>query len=112
MRFDGSVETPLSGPRPGPPIAPAGRSRASARSRCATCTPTAIRRHERETRRLLARLLPGAYVSLSSDVLPQIKEYERFCTTVVNAYVGPVLGRYLGRLGNAPAEGGLSRATC
>ena len=37
----------------------------------------------------LARLLPGAYVSLSSEVLPQIKEYERVWTTVVNAYVGP-----------------------
>src|SRR6185369_11593516 len=57
-------------------------------------------RHERETRRLLARLLPDAYVSLSSDVLAQIKEYERFCTTVVNAYVGPVLARYLGALGS------------
>src|SRR4029434_8037579 len=55
-------------------------------------------RHERETRRLLARLLPGVYVSLSSEVLPQIKEYERFGTTVVNAYVGPVLAGYLGRL--------------
>jgi N-methylhydantoinase A len=39
------------------------------------------------------------YVSLSSDVLPQIKEYERVCTTVVNASVGPVLARYLDRLG-------------
>ena len=32
---------------------------------------------------------------LSSDVLPQIKEYDRVCTTVVNAYVGPALERYL-----------------
>jgi N-methylhydantoinase A len=37
----------------------------------------------------------GAYVSLSSEVLPQIKEYERVWTTVVNAYVGPGLARYL-----------------
>jgi len=37
-------------------------------------------------------------VALSSEVLPQIKEYERVCTTVVNGYVGPILSRYLARL--------------
>jgi N-methylhydantoinase A len=41
--------------------------------------------------------MPGAYVSLSSDVFPQIKEFERVSTTLVNAYVGPVLSRYLSR---------------
>ena len=55
-------------------------------------------RHERATERALRRALPGAYISLSSEVLPQIKEYERVCTTVVNAYVGPALSRYLSRL--------------
>ena len=54
--------------------------------------------HERATAEALARALPAAYVSLSSDVFPQIKEFERVCTTVVNAYVGPVLERYLERL--------------
>jgi N-methylhydantoinase A len=52
-------------------------------------------RHEEVTRAMLARELPEAYVSLSSEVLPQIKEYERVSTTVVNACVGPVLSRYL-----------------
>jgi N-methylhydantoinase A len=47
---------------------------------------------------LLARELPEVYVSLSSEVLPQVKEYERVSTTVVNACVGPVLSRYLLRL--------------
>ena len=51
-------------------------------------------------------------MSLSSDVLPQIKEYERVCTTVVNAYVGPVLARYLGSLGARLQRGGLPRPTC
>jgi N-methylhydantoinase A len=54
--------------------------------------------HERMTGEAVRAAMPDAYVSLSSDVLPQIKEYERICTTVVNAYVGPALGRYLGRL--------------
>jgi N-methylhydantoinase A len=51
--------------------------------------------HERETGRAVARRLPRAYLSVSSEVLPQIKEYERIGTTVVNAYVGPALARYL-----------------
>jgi N-methylhydantoinase A len=55
-------------------------------------------RHEEETAALVRRTLQDAYVSISSEVLPQIKEYERVSTTVVNAYVGPILGRYLERL--------------
>ena len=66
-------------------------------------------RHERATARRARRALPGVYVSLSSEVLPQIKEYERVCTTVVNAYVGPVLSRYLSRLAERLARGGLRR---
>lgn len=54
--------------------------------------------HEQITRDRLAKSLPGVYVSLSSDVLPHIKEYERVSTTAVNAYVGPVLERYLSQL--------------
>jgi N-methylhydantoinase A len=53
---------------------------------------------ERATRDALATAMPGIAVSLSSDVLLQIKEFERVSTTVVNAYVGPVLQRYLTRL--------------
>ncbi|HEV2099949.1 MAG TPA: hydantoinase/oxoprolinase family protein, partial [Stellaceae bacterium] len=62
--------------------------------------------HERATRAVLERALPDAYVSLSSDVLPQIKEFERVSTTIVNAYVGPVLARYLARLETRLAEAG------
>lgn len=54
--------------------------------------------HEEETRACLAQALPDVYVSLSSEVLPHIKEYERVSTTAVNAYVGPVLKRYLSQL--------------
>jgi N-methylhydantoinase A len=98
MRFDGTVATPLSRRSAEAAIRRLGATGVGA---VAVCYLHSYRdpRHERETRKLLARLLPGAYVSLSSDVLAQIKEYERFCTTVVNAYVGPVLGRYLGNLG-------------
>lgn len=48
--------------------------------------------------------LPGVFVSLSSEVLPQIKEFERVSTTVVNAYVGPPVARYLTSLAQRLAE--------
>ena len=54
--------------------------------------------HEHATLERLKKKMPGVYVSLSAEVLPHIKEYERVSTTVVNAYVGPVLERYLSQL--------------
>ncbi|MFZ3234527.1 MAG: hydantoinase/oxoprolinase family protein [Stellaceae bacterium] len=63
-------------------------------------------RHERATKEAIGSELPGIYVSLSSEVLPQIKEYERVSTTVVNAYVGPVVSRYLARLERRLAKAG------
>jgi N-methylhydantoinase A len=54
--------------------------------------------NERAVGELLARLLPGVAVSLSSDVLPKIKEYERTSTTLVDAYVKPLARAYLGKL--------------
>ncbi len=62
--------------------------------------------HERMTGEAVRAAMPGAYVSLSSEVLPEIKEYERTCTTVVNGYVGPALERYLGRLETRLREAG------
>ena len=54
--------------------------------------------HEREARAILATALPGRYVCVSSDILPEIREFERTSTTVANAYLGPVLERYLAAL--------------
>ncbi|MCL2714240.1 MAG: hydantoinase/oxoprolinase family protein [Alphaproteobacteria bacterium] len=54
--------------------------------------------HERRTKEILDQELPGVYVSLSTDILPQIRVYERHSTTALNSYVGPVLTRYLSRL--------------
>jgi len=56
-------------------------------------------RHERSVASALAvRDLAGTPLSVSSEVLPEFREYERASTTVVNAYVAPVVDRYLGRL--------------
>jgi N-methylhydantoinase A len=54
--------------------------------------------HERATAAILKQRLPALYHSLSTDVLPSIRFYDRVSTTVLNAYVGPVLHRYLERL--------------
>jgi len=64
--------------------------------------------HEQATRARLAEKLPDVYVSLSSEVLPHIKEYERVSTTAVNAYVGPVLERYLSQLETRLRDAGYS----
>ena len=50
--------------------------------------------NERRTRDLIAEMAPGTFVSISSEVLPEIKEYERTSTTVINAYVQPVVTHY------------------
>ncbi|HQF72244.1 MAG TPA: hydantoinase/oxoprolinase family protein, partial [Promineifilum sp.] len=55
--------------------------------------------HERRIGALLAeRFGPALHVSLSSDILPEYREFERTATTVINAYVAPLMGRYLTRL--------------
>ena len=54
--------------------------------------------HERLAQEILADEMPGSYVCHSSDILPEIREFERTSTTVANAYLGPVLERYLAAL--------------
>ena len=54
--------------------------------------------HEQRIRELIREEIPDMRVSLSSEVLPQIKEYERTITTVVNAYVSPIVSDYMVRL--------------
>ncbi len=54
--------------------------------------------HEQQIRTVLAEALPDIPVSLSSEVSPEMREWERFSTTVANAYVQPMMARYLRRL--------------
>lgn len=62
--------------------------------------------HERLIHDVLAERLPGAMISLSSEVSPQMREYERFNTTIANAYIKPLMKSYLVRLkGRLAAEG-------
>ena len=62
--------------------------------------------HEEAVRELLAREFPHLFISVSSEVSPEIREYERTCTTVCNAYVQPVMDRYIRHIEAALTERG------
>ncbi|OED40709.1 methylhydantoinase [Chromatiales bacterium (ex Bugula neritina AB1)] len=64
--------------------------------------------HEKIIREVLAERLPDVMVSLSSEVSPQMREYERFNTVVANAYIKPLMKSYLGRLEGRLSEQGVS----
>ena len=66
--------------------------------------------HERRIKEIVEREMPGVFVSRSSEVLPQIREYERQSTTVCNAYVGPKLTVYLTNLEQKLKGDGLEKA--
>ena len=110
LRADGKVETPLDPVSLDRAVDALKRERVEA---VAVCYLHAYRdpRHELATKAAIERALPGIYVSLSSEVFPQIKEYERVSTTIVNAYVGPALSRYLARLEDRLAQAGYGGPT-
>ena len=63
--------------------------------------------HERRVGEALREALPGVHVSLSSEVLPEFREYERFSTTAADAYLGPKLAAYLKNLADKAEAAGL-----
>ena len=63
--------------------------------------------HEQRIADRLRTRLPKVHVSTSHEVLPRFREYERCSTTVIDAYLSPRLGRYLGHLGEAATQAGL-----
>jgi len=63
--------------------------------------------HEEETAAIARRRHPHLFVTASSEVSPVIREYERLSTTVANAYIGPLAGRYLERLRDGLGELGI-----
>jgi N-methylhydantoinase A len=105
IRADGSVEIPLD---PASLHAAIDHLRDADIQSVAICFLHAWRNptHEQRAAEIVRARLPGAYVTTSSDVLPQIKEFERFSTTVANAAVGPVIRNYLSRLQSRLHDGG------
>lgn len=65
--------------------------------------------HERRIKEIVREEWPECHVSISSEIMRQIREFERTSTTVVNAYISPVLARYLRNLQGALQEEGLQR---
>jgi N-methylhydantoinase A len=63
--------------------------------------------HERRAAEILREELPGCFVTTSAAISPQFREFERFTTACMNAFVGPGTGRYLGRLTEALAGSGV-----
>ncbi|MCX7384638.1 MAG: hydantoinase/oxoprolinase family protein [Alphaproteobacteria bacterium] len=64
--------------------------------------------HERAAGAFLRVALPGVPITLSSDISPEIREYERFTTAVANAYVQPLMATYLARLDDALRKLGIA----
>jgi len=62
--------------------------------------------HELRAKELLRRALPGVWITTSAEVVPEFREYERFSTTVINAYLLPVMDRYLAALSTQLAAHG------
>ena len=63
--------------------------------------------HEARVAEIVREEMPDTFVSVSSEVLPQYREYERFSTVALNAFVGPKVSRYVGRLQDSLAELGV-----
>ncbi len=63
--------------------------------------------HEKRIAEIARREFPQAYVTASHEIVPLVREYERFSTTAMNAYVGPVTGRYIRRFAQALEQAGV-----
>jgi N-methylhydantoinase A len=109
VRHDGSVEVPLD---EAAFRAAVRKLRAAGVEAVAVCFLYGFLRtgHEAAARRILAEEFPDAFACVSHDVAPEFREFERMSTTVVNAYLGPVMRGYIERLGDRLRELGV-RAT-
>ena len=64
--------------------------------------------NERRTEEYLEKMLPGVFLSLSHEVVPEYREFERFSTAALNAYLGPKIKNYVSRLEGALKDNGCS----
>jgi len=107
VRFDGSVQTPLDRGQLDGLVDVLRRERVEAVA-VGLLHSYANPSHELEVGRVLAQRLPGAAVCLSHELAGEQGEYERFSTCAMNAFVQPVIGRYLGRLEQGLAAKGIA----
>lgn len=102
--FDGKIKTPLDESRTRVLLRKIGEAREVEILAVCLLHSYANPAHELRLRELIKEEMPGVKVSLSCEILPEIKEYERTITTVVNAYVLPTMNRYLSTLRTELAE--------
>jgi len=98
VTFDGSILTPLAEDE----VRTAARQlKEEGVGAIAICTLFSflVPDHEQRIREIVEEVIPGAFVSTSHEISPLFREYERLSTTVVNAYLGPIMRGYLERLG-------------
>jgi len=106
VAFDGSIITPLDEDRLRHDVRALAASGVEAIAVCflfSFLSPG----HERTARRIIEEEIPGCAVSLSCEIAPQIREYYRLSTTVVNACLTPILARYIARLDARLNEAGV-----
>ncbi|MCJ7872130.1 hydantoinase/oxoprolinase family protein [Phaeobacter sp. J2-8] len=109
LRIDGSVEIPLAEDE----VRTAARHlRDAGVEAVAVCFLYSFLSdaHERRAAEIIAEEFPDAFVALSSQVAPEFREFERLSTTVVNAYLGPVMRGYVRALSGKLADAGLDVA--
>ena len=109
VRYDGTIETALDEQA----VREAVRAlKAAGVEAVAICFLYGFVRpeHEDTARRILGEEFPEAFACTSHEVAPEFREYERMSTAVVNAYLGPVMGRYISRLAERLTTLGLTAA--
>jgi N-methylhydantoinase A len=108
IRFDGTVHTPLDETAARQAIRRLAKQGVES---VAICTLFSFNnpQHELRLAELVAEELPGAYISLSHQVLPKSPEFERVSTTAVNGYVGPRVSQYIDRLCERLQDSGYQR---
>jgi len=67
--------------------------------------------HEIQIKNILTKELPNLYISISSDILPEYREYERTFATALNSYIGPIMSKYLDTTANIFSEFGYKGET-
>lgn len=97
VAFDGSIVTPLDEAQLREAVRALKQQNVEAIAVCFLFS-FLMPDHERAARRVIEEEIPGCNISLSSDVVPQIREYYRLSTTVINAYLSPILARYIANL--------------
>jgi 5-oxoprolinase (ATP-hydrolysing)/N-methylhydantoinase A len=92
---DGAVLVPLDEERRASRCGRLKEAGRSSRSPSASVSRSSIPEHEARVAEIVREEFPDAFLSVSSEVLPQYREYERFSTVCLNAYIGPRVSRYV-----------------